>query len=147
MSVPEHVEHAVRSAILLHQRLNEHVTHEKVLFDENRLDDIADEIKDGKFIEEELKKSNESVVSLLGLIDARSDTIDDSQRKYLAGLLRSLRTSIQETMSIIDSTGTVLQRMKRETAEEIRDLDSRKRAITSYSRNALSTNHRGMGRQ
>lgn len=147
MSVPEPVERAVRSAILLHQRLNEHVSREKALFDENRLDDMAGEIKNGKLIEQELEHANETVASLLGMIDARSDTISDSQRKYLAGLLINLRTSIQETMSIIDRTGAILQLMKRETAEKIRDWDTRRRAITSYNRNAMSTNYRGMGRQ
>ena len=146
MSVPEHFEHAVRHAIQLHQRLNEHVTRQKTLFDENRLDDMAGEIKNGNLIEQELKKANETVASLLVAIRARSNTIDDNQRKFLAGLLSSLRTTIRETMSIIDRTGTMLQVMKRETAREIRDLDTRRRAITSYSRNAMSTNYREMSR-
>jgi len=146
MSVPEHFEHAVRHAIQLHQRLNEHVTRQKTLFDENRLDDMAGEIKNGNVIEQELKKANETVASLLVAIRARSTAIDDNQRKFLAGLLSSLRTTIRETMSIIDRTGTMLQEMRRETARELRDLDTRRRAITSYSRNAMSTNYRGMSR-
>ena len=146
MSVLEHFEHAVHCAILLHRRLNEHVTRQKTLFDENRLDDMAGEIKNGNLIEQELKKANETVASLLVAIRARSNTIDDNQKKFLAGLLSSLRTTIRETMSIIDRTGTMLQVMKRETAREIRDLDTRRRAITSYSRNAMSTNYREMSR-
>jgi len=146
MSVPEHFEHAVHHAIQLHRRLNEHVTRQKTLFDENRLDDMAGEIKNGNLIEQELKKANETVASLLVAIRARSNTIDDNQKKFLAGLLSSLRTTIRETMSIIDRTGTMLQEMKRETARELRDLDTRRRAITSYSRNAMSTNYREMSR-
>jgi len=146
MSLSEQLEHAVRRAIMLHQQLGEHVARKKALFDENRLDDLPGEISIGNRIEQEIKKADETVALLLSTIESRNIIVNDSQKKYLAELLQSLRTSIKKTMSIIDKTGTVLQRMKQETAENIRDLDSRRRAIISYNRNALSINYRGIGR-
>ena len=147
MSLPERLEHAVRRAILLHQQLGEHVARQEALFDENRLDDLPGEIRTGNRIEQEIEKADETVASLLSTIESRNVIVDDSQRKYLAELLSSLMAGIQETMSDIDRTGTMLQLMKRETADEIRALDSRRRAINSYSRHAERTYQREMSYQ
>ena len=144
MNDTEHLEHAIRLAIQLHRQLSEHVSHQRVLFDENRLDGMGVEIQNGKRIEQEIQKANETVALLLGSLETGGDLINEDRKKHLTVLLNSLRESIKDTMSVIEQTRNVLKSLKRETADEIRTIDLRKQAIVSYGRNAVSTHHRGM---
>ncbi len=144
MSFQERLEHAVRRSILLHQQLGEHVARQGALFDENRLDELPGEIRTGNSIEQEIEKADETLASLLGTIESQNVVVDDNQTKNISGLLSSLMTSMQKTMSDIDRAGTMLQLMKQKTASEIRALDSRRRAINLYNKHSERTNHREM---
>ena len=143
MIVTNNIEEAVCHAILLHKQLRDNVIWRKLLFFENRLDDMSEVIVKGEQIEEEIEKIHKTIFSLLTSTNERNEIVGQN-RNYLNNLLDTIKTTIKDTKDIVDHAENELQKMKRQTADDIRELDTRKKAINSYNRIAATSYYRGI---
>ena len=136
MSVYEHIEYAIIQDIQLHNRLKKLVLHEKSLFDENRLDEIAGSLEVRRRVERDIDATSKAISSLLEAVEKDDAEIDGQRKKTLSRLVGKLRENINETMAIVEQTGEMLQQMKSEASKEIGVMGKRKQAINSYMQNA-----------
>ena len=121
--------------ITLHKKLGALVQREKILLNDDRLDDVSAEVKERKQIEAEIENVNKTIASYFVQIEAGDISINESQKIALSPFLNKLRDSIKTTMNIIDQTGNELQKIRNETLAELKMFGNGKKAIKSYSYN------------
>ena len=129
------LEKTIRENIVLHKRLSGLVRNEKILFTENKLDEVKVSIGQRKQIETKIQAGNTTIESFFKGVASGEIVITEAQKTTLVPLVNDLRDSVINTITIADQTGNELQKQRNATLKDLKVLGRGKKAIKSYTQN------------
>ena len=131
----EMLEKTIRENIVLHKRLSGLVRNEKILFTENKLDEVKVSIGQRKQIETKIQAGNTTIESFFKGVASGEIVITEAQKTTLVPLVNDLRDSVINTITITDQTGNELQKQRNATLKDLKVFGRGKKALKSYTQN------------
>jgi len=131
----EMLEKTIRENIELHKRLSGLVGNDKILFTENKLDDVRVSAGQRNRIEKKIQAGNTTIGSFFKGVESGEIVITKAQESILALLVNDLRDSVINTIYIADQTGNELKKQRNATLKDLKVFGRGKKAIKSYTQN------------
>lgn len=131
----EMLEKTIHENIGLHKLLTGLVSNEKILFTENKLDDVKVSAGQIKQIETKIQAGNTTIESFFKGVTSGEFVITEAQKTTLTSLVNDLRDSVINTIYIADQTGNELQKQRNITLTDLKVFGRGKKAIKSYTQN------------
>jgi len=129
------LEKTIRENIVLHERLSGLVRNEKILFTENKLDDVKVSARQRKQIETKILAGTTTIESFFKGVASGANVITEAQKTTLAQLVNDLRDSVLNTINMADQTGNELRVQRNSTLNDLKVFGRGKKAIKSYTQN------------